>query len=275
LFDALHPVDRLNTGFLDGSLSGLRFFSQLILPLANAREIGDSFSIARIVRQNSPLLSREALKESKNQKQHLINVKKIVDGLLSKWTDDNEPKLIEVLHYVAENNLFSIPDSLLPIALRDSEEQNLAATKLFEEEDNIDDPRDEIIEAWDRALNAPFCELRVYFLYVSNLAKFGTHQGVKGLEFDRVMVIIDDKESRGFMFKYEKLFGAEPLSRTDRENIEAGRESAVDRARRLLYVTCSRAEKSLAIVAYTANPSAVKQKVISSGWFEENEIVTL
>lgn len=27
---------------------------------------------------------------------------------------------------------------------------------------------------------------------------FGTHQGVKGLQFDRVLAILDDDEARGF-----------------------------------------------------------------------------
>jgi len=42
--------------------------------------------------------------------------------------------------------------------------------------------------------------------------------------------------------------------------------------RRLFYVTFSRAERSLAIVAYSDNPQGVKHSVISQGWFSENEI---
>lgn len=34
-----------------------------------------------------------------------------------------------------------------------------------------------------------------------------THQGVKGLEFPRVMVIMDDHEALGFPFKFDMLFG--------------------------------------------------------------------
>ena len=38
---------------------------------------------------------------------------------------------------------------------------------------------------------------------------------------------------------------------------------------------CSKAEKSLAIVAYSQDPQAVKKHAISSKWFIENEIVLL
>ena len=37
--------------------------------------------------------------------------------------------------------------------------------------------------------------------YFSGKARFDTHQGVKGREFDRVMVIMDDSEAKGFTFK--------------------------------------------------------------------------
>jgi DNA helicase-2/ATP-dependent DNA helicase PcrA len=95
---------------------------------------------------------------------------------------------------------------------------------------------------------------------------------VKGLEFERVMVILDDAEARGFMFGYEKLLGAKAASATDIKNAREGKETGVDRMRRLFYVTCSRAEKSLAIVAYSENPVAVKAHVLANGWFADGEI---
>ena len=38
------------------------------------------------------------------------------------------------------------------------------------------------------------------------------------------------------------------------------------------YVTCSRAEESLALIAYSENPSKVRQHALNEGWFEESEI---
>src|SRR5690606_38169749 len=111
--------------------------------------------------------------------------------------------------------------------------------------------------------------------YMSDRAKFGTHQGVKGLEFPRVMVILDDEEARGFLFSYEKLFGAKELTATDIKNAQEGKDTTLERTKRLFYVTCSRAEKSLAIVAYTANPDAVRGQVLSQGWFSEDEIINV
>jgi len=85
---------------------------------------------------------------------------------------------------------------------------------------------------------------------------------------------MDDAEARGFMFNYEKLFWAEEKSKKDLVHESTGTDSSIDRTRRLLYVTCSRAKRSLALVAYSKNPDPVKRHVIHSGWFEASEIQT-
>jgi len=96
------------------------------------------------------------------------------------------------------------------------------------------------------------------------------------LEFPRVMVILDDEEAKGFMFSYDKLFGVKDLSDTDLKNIKEGKETGIDRTLRLFYVTCSRAEASLAIVACSPDPAKVRDHVIKNEWFrpEEVEIVS-
>jgi DNA helicase-2/ATP-dependent DNA helicase PcrA len=74
------------------------------------------------------------------------------------------------------------------------------------------------------------------------------------------------------MFGYEKLLGAKAAPATDLKNVQEGKDSGIDRTRRLLYVTCSRAEKSLALVVYTENPQAAKSHVLERNWFAEDEI---
>ena len=270
LFEPLYKNDLLKTGMIDGSLSGLIFFRNLILPLIRAHRNNNEFEIARIVRQESPLLSRKSLSDSSDQIATLREVKSKVDELLNLWSDET-PRIIDVLYKVDELNLFAIPDSLTPISTRESGEKKLA--ELVTEENEED--QDEVLNAWDVALAVTFDQLEQYDEYMSNCALFDTHQSVKGLEFPRVMVVLDDEEAKGFLFSYEKLFGGSPLSATDRKNIQEGKETSVDRTRRLFYVTCSRAEKSLAIVAYTKSPSSVSRHVLDQGWFEKSEVIHL
>ena len=140
---------------------------------------------------------------------------------------------------------------------------------------DVKESDDEELVAWVNVMDLPIEMVKIYNNYVNQNTRFDTHQGVKGLEFDRVMVIIDDSESKGNMFSYDKLFGIKDLSDIDKKNISDGKETSVERTQRLFYVTCTRAKDSLAIVMYTNNPEGVKTDAIRKEWFTEEEIVVM
>ncbi len=271
MFEPLYQIDTLKTGLLDGSLPGLRLFRQIVLPIQKAKEKEDQFAIAQIVRKYSPLISKKIMQiGGASQLVHIKNARDAVNQLLSLWDGYKEPTSIDVLKCVAKTKLFDIPDSVYPLAFRDCEEQTVVDV---EEENQRNNGREEKeIAAWDKCLSTPFSQIGAYDSYITGQTNFETHQGVKGLEFPRVMVIIDDNESRGFLFSYEKLFGAKEKTQTDLTNEQKGNDTSINRTRRLFYVTCSRAEKALAIIAYSAEPEKVRKHVLAENWFEENEI---
>ena len=257
IFVPLYQVEGFRTGLLDGSLPAIRFFAEEVLPLVKAQQLEDHFAVARIARKLSPLLSADTLRASDSQQDQLKLAGKAIDDLMSLWKDGADPALSEVLRSVAASKLFSVPDSLQPNAFRD---KILDTTDDTLEEEEADRPTERAV-AIDNFLAAPFSQVEPYAAYVSGEAHFDTHQGVKGLQFERVMVIMDDHEARGFMFKYENLFGGKGAG-----------DTTVESTRRLFYVTCSRAKQSLVLVAYTNVPERVHQHVLNEGWFEQNEV---
>lgn len=267
-FEPLYSVDRIRTSFLQGTGSGIGLFTREILPLVTALRASDRFAAAAIVRRTSPLLERKALEEAGDKQADILGkAKAACDGLLALVSADKMPSARAVLGYVANSGLFTIPDVLVPFAAAD--EAALAADEAGEEED-VD--RKSELGGWRQALEAPFEQIEKYDLYVTGKSQFDTHQGVKGLEFPRVMVIVSDDESRGFMFAYDKLFGMKEMSKADLENEGAGKETSIDRTRRLFYVTCSRAEESLAVVYYAADPARARDAMAAKGWFNPDEI---
>ena len=84
---------------------------------------------------------------------------------------------------------------------------------------------------------------------------------------------MDDAEARGFMFGYEKFLGARELTASDAKNQAEGRDNSVSRTRRLFYVTCSRAMKSLALIVYSGAPTTVRTQMVANRWFDDNEII--
>ena len=276
LFEPLYRVDRLKTGLLDGSLPGLRLFSEQVLPVVRARQRGDEFAIAAILRKRSDLLSKQSLIAAGiDQTSKLRKASAAVDAIAALWKDGNEPRFVDVLHVVAETELFPIPEALRPYANRaESELQQEISTLLDGVEIEGEEGPDQAT-AWESFLTSPFAQIESYRDYVQGLATFDTHQGVKGREFDQVMIIIDDTEARGFMFSYDKLFGAKDKTASDLKNEQENKETGIDRTRRLLYVTCSRAMKNLALVLYSPNPEKARTHVIREDWFAEDEIELL
>lgn len=269
-FEPLYKQSRLTTGILDGTLAGLTLLTNVILPMVQAYLAKNQFEIARILKKYSPLFSADLLKKSADQEAMLEAGKAAAHSFLQLWDKDSDPLIITVLEAVAGTGLFVVPESIRPVVSRTvKEKEDITASEAAGEEEEEDKSE---LHAWEQAFTYPFSLVEKYSEYLSKDSKFGTHQGVKGLEFPRVMVIIDDEEAKGFMFSYDKLFGAKELSATDQKNIDEGKETGLDRTRRLFYVACSRAKDSLAIIAYADNPSLVKKNALSFKWFDEAEI---
>lgn len=269
-FVPLYSVDKFKTGLLDGKLQGVSLFAKQVLPLVKAKQAGDEFAVSRIMREYSPIIKKDALKKSTKSLEEITKAKDAVVALFSLWSDDADPSLNEVLKEVYNSGIFLISDALLPIADRLNQDQEDIGGEQTEEPEN-----DPVIEAWEMALQCKFSQFEEYVRYISDESRFGTHQGIKGLQFPRVMVILDDDEARGWTFSYDKLFGAVEPTPTDINNLEEGKETSIDRTRRLFYVTCSRAEESLAIVAYTNERKKVESYVLEQGWFDKDEIIQI
>jgi len=262
----MSSVSSLRDAALNGTSKNINFITSILLPFIDAVAKDDSFEITRIIKSNSSLINN-------SNQLFMLNP---VDTLKS--IDSNVYELKNLLakdHISLKDVLFTIKDVGL-LTLPDELNTYLSDVQLDTQNESEDDSklRSDIDSAWDRVLNSNIEHVKNYEKYINGTLGYATHQGVKGLEFSRVMAILDD-EFKGFLFDYEKLFGAKPLTKTDIENDKSGKDSSISRTRRLFYVICSRAEKSLAVVAYTKNPSAVKQKAIDSEWFSEDEIILI
>ena len=215
----------------------------------------DGIGVLNLLKKKSPLL--EAVPD-RDYPEMLAKIRNVLDELRS--SNLEEMKVSEIIEFVQRNMLFAIPDHLT-LALNSKEEEV--------------DKDDKESLAWVRALQLPLRQFKAYDDYVHERTPYATHQGVKGLEFPRVLVLIDEEAAKGNMFSYEKLFNVTPLSQTDIKNKEMGKENSIDRTSRLFYVTCTRAKESLAILMYTSNTERAKQTAIHNGWFGKNEIDVL
>ncbi len=255
-FAPFNKVSKYQMTFLQGSVSEIEFFTKEVLPIAESMK-GNGRVALEILKEYSPLLSRRETDRPYDLylkcREEAIRVADLVNENCS---------IRVVVDEIIKSQLLTVPDVIRQAyMLNPSDIEN-------------DSVEDELV-AWVEVMELPISMIRSYDDYVNHRSHFDTHQGVKGLEFERVMVIIDDSEAKGFLFSYDKLFGVKDLSETDFKNKENGKETSIERTQRLFYVTCTRAKDSLAVVMYTNNPEKVKTKAISKGWFEENEIIVM
>lgn len=139
-----------------------------------------------------------------------------------------------------------------------------------------EDDEDALLEmsAMDGLLACKASEFWGYKEYVDELSPFSTQQGVKGAEFERVLVIADDGESSHFQFSYDKYFGLKELSGNDKKNLGEGKETQVERTRRLFYVCCTRALGDLVVVLFANEVDAAERTVRAMKLFPDDQIFT-
>lgn len=254
-FAPLYKVSKYQMTFLQGSVSEIEFFTKEVLPIAESIK-EDGRVALEILKKYSPLLSGQ-----NTEKPYELYLKCREEAIKVANLVNENGTIRVVVDEIIKSQLLTVPDVVRQAYMLSPSD--------------IEDTVEEELRAWVEVMDLPINMVRSYDDYVNHRSQFDTHQGVKGLEFDRVMVIIDDSEIKGFLFSYDKLFGVKDLSNVDLKNKENGKETSIERTQRLFYVTCTRAKNSLAVVMYTNNPERVKTETIRKGWFEENEIIVM
>lgn len=232
-FAPLYKVSKYQMTFLQGTVSEIEFFTKEVLPIAESIKEDGRIAL-EILKKHSPLLSGQ---DTKNPYELYLKCREETIKVAN-LVNENETIRV-VVDEIIKSQLLIVPDVVKQAYMLNPSD--------------IEDIVEEDIRAWVEVMDLPINMVRSYDDYVNHRSQFDTHQGVKGLEFDRVMVIIDDSEIRGFLFSYDKLFGVKDLSDADLKNKENGKETSIERTQRLFYVTCTRAKNSLAVVMYTNN----------------------
>ena len=248
----------IKEGLKDGSSWPLRPFLTYLLPLAMAVHQDRQFDVMTLLRSECPLLSSAGLAGA--------NALEVLAGLQASTTElarlmqSNDVTLRDVILFASNAEMLQLDEAWTKYLGADPAE--LASD---------DDPEVLPVTAF---LNCRVGDLTGYRHYLEDLSPFATQQGVKGAEFERVLVLVDDEEGqKQRQFSYEKYFGMVALSDTDKENIAGGLDSVVDRTRRLFYVCCSRATRDLAVVMFVSDIAAARSRIEDAGVFQPEDIV--
>jgi len=195
-----------------------------------AAQSENNIEVMSLLRSHCPLLSKERM-IGVNASEVLTHLKENITALIN-LLEAQDSTIREVLVFIRDNELTILDERFTSYLLDETDEA------MIDESNEIS------------FLNCKANQLWGYRTYIEEESPFATQQGIKGAEFQRVLVVLDDEEARYNLFSYGKYFGYTELSDKDQENINEGNDSVVDRTRRLFYVCCSRATQDLAVVLF-------------------------
>jgi len=256
IYTALHdkaPAS-LKDGLEDGTAWPLRPLLQFVLPLVMAARAGDQFKVMSLLRSACPLLEADRIQ---HQAVHdvLRRLQEGVDALAALLQDDSRASIRDVLTLVRDREMLRLDERFTSFL--------------------VPGPFDDGSGEFEHVIAFLACratELWGYRKYIEEESPFATQQGVKGAQFERVLVVLDDEEGAHSHFSYGKYFGFVPLSEKDEENIASGAESVLDRTRRLFYVCCSRAVKDLAVVMFVPDVDQARAAIGRANIFPADAI---
>ncbi|WP_237213182.1 UvrD-helicase domain-containing protein [Falsiroseomonas oryziterrae] len=264
--------DAFKNGFLDATAWPLRPFVSFLLPLADAVRDGRNFDRMRLLRLHSPLLEKANLK-GVNVAERLNQLQALSNQISELMAPASHASIRDVLMLAKESRLVAL-DPRLSAYLEDFAANEPKANESEHDGAEGDENQSNEINSMAAFLNCAAHQLRPYQKYVHEESPFSTQQGVKGAEYDRVLVVLDDDEGTHFQFSYEKYFGLKELSTRDKKTLVEGGETAVERTRRLFYVCCTRARQDLAVVLFVADPAQAIAHIRGLGLFPEADILS-
>ncbi len=280
LYSALNDKvpESFKAGFLDATVWPVRPFVTFLLPLAAAVREGREFDVMQLLRRYCPLLAREAL-AGVNLPDRLTALRQVSEQISQMMGSDSNATMRDVLAVVRDAQLVEL-DPRFATFFDVADQPEVDGNELAEAEAETEAEDDEggstrELEAVGAFLNCPARQIGPYVVYVADESPFSTQQGVKGAEFDRVLVVLDDEEGTHNQFSYEKYFGIKPLSRDDERALEAGREIGIHRTRRLFYVCCTRARLDLAVVFFVQEPDVAIATIRAMAIFKDENIHTV
>lgn len=256
--------DSIKQGLLDGTSWPVQPFLGFVLPLVAAMQDGNEFEAMNILRTHCPRLAPSNL-AGKNGAQLLREVREAKLELVRMMSDES-CSIRDVAMHLRATGLLALDERLervLGLQGVPAEAEGGEAEGGF--------PSDLPVL---KLLDCPAPQLTSYGRYVSEGSPFATQHGVKGAQFDRVLVVMDEEENDYRLYDYEKVLGDAQASAADRAAFANGEDNTWSRTLRLLYVCCTRAKRGLALVFFVADPGATATHIVASGIFPDGSVIT-
>ena len=220
-YKALANVFRYNESFIKKEDKHILFFADVLEPVIEAYEGKKYGKMFSVLGGKLPLITSHSGKQKWSD-------------TMSELIELRESKTIgEVLDFLYNNELFSLPSALVNLA---------SQLQKHEEEDESEEEKEELsyqVKCLKAMREVSYSEVIALVKYINGHTPFRTKHSVKGEQYENVLVVFGrgwNQYNFGQMLEWEN------------SGIPADKESAYERSRNLFYVTCSRPTTNLALL---------------------------
>jgi DNA helicase-2/ATP-dependent DNA helicase PcrA len=255
LFTGVYASSKAQDEYENGTHYLLKPFLDCICPFVSATRDGDNRRAIDVLRSASPAF--DVLGENKDEtlSEMMQRSRELSLQLFDMW---DGATVREILGFCIEHRLCRISERL---------SGDLSRQPRAEEYD--DDVHQEEKSDWlaDVFLQMNTEGLEEYCDFIWENTPFSTQHGVKGEEYDDVIVVFDDVEAAWNQFSFTKAL----TPQTSGGPTEGQRE----KSRKLAYVCFSRAMKNLRILLFTPNAESARDELLDAGMFSADQIEIL
>ncbi|TWT46390.1 UvrD-helicase domain-containing protein [Botrimarina hoheduenensis] len=252
LFNGDYASQRAKNDYESGTHYLLKPLVGVAVPIAVAYRGRDTRSLSRCLAENTHRFSSYGTLACATLAQVKNEANRIAALLSSKLQAET---LRDVLKCCIEEEL-----------IRPSERLSDQLTRKPREE-TYDDEQHRVEKGdWlaDELLGMGGVEVERYCAFLDENTPFSTQHGVKGEEYDDVVVVFDDTEASWSFYSFTKML-------TPGVSGEA-RETQHERSRRLAYVCFSRAIRNLRVLMFTTDPTKARDELVTVGPFEPKQV---
>lgn len=253
LFTGEYASKNAEDSFKEGRYFVLQPFMDVLVPLVEAHAKSDQIAILQILRENSPLLDPEGNNKSRTIKDIASLATLAIEAIVGIWKTSS---IKEILLRAKADGLINISERLAEQLSRSPR------TEIYDEDIFEKEKSDWLI---DELMKSKTNELLSYRNFILELTPYNTQHGVKGDEFEKVLVVFDDTEANWSKFSFARLF----TPKTAGKDPSDGQKQ---KSMNLAYVCFSRAIRDLRIILFTTDPSKAQSEIIDQNLFKKTQI---
>ncbi len=254
LFTGVYASTRAKDDYELGEHSLLKPFVDSIWPLVKFHREGNMRKVMNVLRESSPAFNPEGV----NSDRSIGDMKEMAIDLIGRLAEHwNTSSLGEILVFCQEANLCKISDRVIDDLVRDQ------MPVQYDKDLHSSEKGSWLADAFFQMTAS---EIESFSDFIKDNTPYSTQHGVKGEEYNDVVVVFDDVEAGWNNYSFTKTL-------TPNTSGEAT-EGQLIKSTKLAYVCFSRAEVNLRIMLFTQDPVSAKQELVSNGFFF-NEQVTI